>query len=498
MRIDGVGRLALGFVGLVAGCATVPKARTQPEVPVLSPTRDEVLAKIERDIAAEVKAKRWPSLAIGIVYDGKLSWWRGFGEIDSASHAPVTDQTYFRYGSITKTFTGLALLQLRDAGKLSLDDPLEKFIPEVKEVVYPTAERPPIRLRHLVTHTSAFPRAPSGLDYGDPAHVLTEADLIAALDGMTLDGTPGAFDGYSNYANCLSGIVIHRASGVPYEDWILNRIAAPLGLGIRWRQEDIPPGRLATGHSLGPKLKQDTVEVPRSWVMGACNSCGGMFGSLSDLAGYAAFELSPWPPRDAPESPVASRATLRESQMPRGKSYGVNWGFDQDATLGYLVGHSGEVAGYSAVLLMSPERGIAVVALLGFDDGVGDLQRLVKSSLTKLAPVFPRSPLPLAGSLRARIDQLIGLLEPNAGPVPEDFFTKEFVRFVLDKKETVEGHFSMLRQRGGRCRVSTLRESTANMAKLRLDCARGAIEASVWLSTRSPHSIAGFGYDFPP
>jgi CubicO group peptidase (beta-lactamase class C family) len=381
MRFDRLTTCALGL--WLAGCATAPKAPAHP------PKLDELLAKIDEEIAAEARAKHWPDVAIGLVYDGKLAWWRGHGEVDAASHAPVTDQTYFRFGSVTKTFTGLALLQLRDAGKLSLDDPLEKFVPEVRGVVYPTGEHPPIRLRHLVTHTSGIPSMPPGADFTDPGRVLTEADVLAALDGLRLEGTPGAFEGYSNYANCLSGVVVHRVSGVTYEEYVLTRIAAPLGLGIRWRQEDVPSGRLAMGHERDATGAPGgaVVELPRSWVMGACNACGGLFGSLADLGAYAAFQLSAWPPRSGPESPVASRETLRDSQSQHSKVFGVNWGMSYEPGLGHVVGHVGGAAGYSSVVVMAPDHGIAMVGLLGLGH-TGDLDKLVNAIFREVAPAL--------------------------------------------------------------------------------------------------------------
>jgi CubicO group peptidase (beta-lactamase class C family) len=496
MRFDRGTCLALGLLcSIPAGCATVPKVSAKPktgkpppEAP--PPTVEEVLAKIEHAAAAEVKAKHWPSLAIGVVADGTLRWWKGYGEIDAFSHAPVTDKTYFRYGSISKIFAGLSLLQLRDTGKLSLDDPLEKFIPEVKGVVYPTPERPPIRLVHLVTHTSALPRVPTGIDYTDPKHVLTEAELLAVLPGMTLDGTPGAFEGYSNYANCLSGVVVHRVTGMPYEDWLLSHIAAPLGLGLRWTQETVPPGLLAMGHSPAPNGQPGLVEVPRSWVLGACNSAGGLFGSLDDLAGFAAFELSAWPPREGPESAVASRATLRESQQPHGKEFGVNWGYAQSPELGYVLGHSGEVAGYSAVLRMNPERGIAVIGLLGFDEGVDDLGRLTRSALIDLERAYPTRPPDLGPTMRSKVEALVRLFEPDAGKVPEELFTPEFVKFMHG---TLDDFFGRVRESGGHCRQSKVIWGNVNAAKVEFACGRGNLNVTVYLQSAAPHAIGGFG-----
>jgi CubicO group peptidase (beta-lactamase class C family) len=490
MRFDRGTRLALGLMfSIVAGCVTVRRIPTNPAPPALPPTLDEALAKIERDAAATAKARRWPDMALGLIYDGKLSWWRGYGEVNALSHAPVTEQTYFRYGSITKTLTGLALLQLRDEGKLSLDDPLEKFIPEAKDVVYPTAEHPPIRLRDIVTHQSGLPRVPKGLDYVH--HVPTEAELVALLSGLKLEGTPGDHDEYSNYASCLAGVVIHRVSGVSYETWIRTRIAEPLALGFRWSEESVPVGRLAMGHELGPKERgSPIVEVPHSWVMGACNSCSGLYGSLADLAEFAAFEMSAWPPRDAPESPVASRATLRESHMWRSAGYGVNWYVEQDPKLGKVVRHGGLVAGYTAQVWMVPQQGLAVVGLLGFDEDWQELERLVKSSLADLETAFPK----LSLVVRAQLQRLLPLLDPGAGHVPDGFFKNNFVDVL--KTGTLDDMFELLRPHGGDCHIVEVLEGGADLADVRLECQRGALRLRIVLDEAAPHAINWFHYWF--
>ena len=361
---------------VVCGCATVRG------VPPAAPTLEAVEQAIDENAQATFQRSHWSNLALGIVSQGRLIWAKGYGSRTEGAADPVTAATVFRFGSITKTFTSLALLQLRDEGKVALDDPAERYLPELRGVVYPTAEHPPITLRELLTHTSGLP-AVGSIDYtqGSP---LTEAQLLGSLQGLKLEATPGTHYQYSNLAMCLVGLAVSRIAHLPYREVIEARIAQPLGLHLAWTPEAVGSERLASGHTPGHLPVSD-------WTLGACEPCGGIYGSLDDLARYAAFELSAWPPRDAPESPLATRSTLREAQSVLGPllkpfAFGANWVVQEDPALGHVVWHNGETLAYAAELWMLPARGLAVVALLGEGSESG-LADLVRATLKALLPV---------------------------------------------------------------------------------------------------------------
>src|SRR5262245_37528538 len=110
--------------------------------------------KILTDFAKSVHA---PGAAWGIIIDGELAHQGTFGVRDVATKAPVDGDTVFRIASMTKSFTAMSILKLRDAGKLSLDDPAERYVPELKTLRYPTSDSPRITVRHLLTHSAGFP-----------------------------------------------------------------------------------------------------------------------------------------------------------------------------------------------------------------------------------------------------------------------------------------------------------------------------------------------------
>ena len=123
-------------------------------------------------MASQIEYRDQPGVSMGIVHGGKLIWAKGFGMSDLAAKTPATPKTIYRIASITKLFTSTAILQLRDAGKLGLDDPVVKFIPGFK-VGDPFPDDPPITVRHLLTHTSGLPGEaafPYWTDHEFPTH----------------------------------------------------------------------------------------------------------------------------------------------------------------------------------------------------------------------------------------------------------------------------------------------------------------------------------------
>jgi D-alanyl-D-alanine-carboxypeptidase/D-alanyl-D-alanine-endopeptidase len=326
----------------------------------------------EQWASREVRRMGHPGMALAVVVGDAVVFAHGYGTKNKWRNDPVTPDTVFRIASITKVLSGLALLQLRDAGKLSLDDTLASRLPEAE--VLPAD--PPILLRHLVTHTSGLPRAVKGSD-------ATEADMLAKLARVHLESPPGTKTSYSNFAMGLVGPLVSRASGEPYREYLRAHVFEPLEMtGVAWEAKDVDPKLLATGHQRKKRKEGETEDPPDDpppwpklevsrfeWRMGAAEAFGGLYASVLDMAKLARFELSAWRTGVDPESAVLSRASLRESQtlalrVPGdGPRYGVNWVLDEDATYGTLVFHTGATDEYSGSLQLLPSRGVAVVLL---------------------------------------------------------------------------------------------------------------------------------------
>ena len=362
---------------LLAGCpaTTVPTPRLimRPDGTLDPDARDlrrdavlRALGSVDKRATQLVEDGHFPGVAIGIVLDNQLIWTGGYGVRDVSDRSLVSQETVFRIASVTKTMTALVLLGLRDAGKLRLDDPVSRYVPEVLKSVPRTKDAPEITLRHLMTHTSGLPRV-GGVDYSSRADKdLSQAEVIAALDGLKHDTTTGTNVEYSNLAMGLLTLVISRVSAQPFRQVMQQLLFTPLGMASTvWARDEVPPQRLATGYAKG----KDGAWTPRHhWRLGAIEGAGGAYSSVSDMARYIALQMHAWPPRDGSEDAPFTRATIRETHRIGGWSrpgqglFGAAWG------LGVLEGdlmlvHTGGTWQYASIVRVLPERGLGIVAL---------------------------------------------------------------------------------------------------------------------------------------
>ena len=153
---------------------------------------------------------------------------------------------------MTKSFTALSILKLRDEGRLSLEDPAEKYVPEMKALTYPTDDSPRITIRHLLSHAEGFPE---DNPWGDQQLSATDEMLDEWLEkGIPFSTPPGTRYEYSNYAFGLLGRIVARASGLPYETYMREEILAPLSMtGTTFEFSRIPPASRAIGYRLKPE-----------------------------------------------------------------------------------------------------------------------------------------------------------------------------------------------------------------------------------------------------
>ena len=319
-------------------------------------------------IEEQMAYRQIPGLAIGVIYDQELIWARGYGFSDLDRQTPVSPTTPFRIGSVTKGFTATAILQLRDAGKLRLDDPIRRHLPEFT-IENPFPDAPPITVWHLLTHTAGLPRDGAYPYWTDHEFPTTE-ELIAGAATQTLVYTPGTEYKYSNLGISLLGAIIETVSGENYRDYITQNIFVPLGM----KDSSVDPNSAQTDSLAkaymrrqpdGSRQTMDYYEVRGMAAMGSIVS------TVEDIAKFAALNIRQG--NTTTDGPVLSTATMREMHRPHwvypSWSGAMGLGFRIAPRDGVnTVSHGGWIGDHRAHLLSVPEKKLAVVAMTNAGD----------------------------------------------------------------------------------------------------------------------------------
>lgn len=234
-----------------------------------------------------------PGAAMGILIDGELAAVMTTGVRDLRSREPVTPESVFRIASMTKSFTAMAIVKLRDEGKLSLEDPVSRYVPELARLAYPTRDSPVLTTRHLLTHSEGFPE-----DHprGDRQLAQTDETLRAWMRaGIPFFNAPGVAYEYSNYGFAILGQIVARASGQPYRTFVQNNILVPLGMrSSTFRASNVLQDRIARGYLWEANSWRTEPLLPH----GSFGAMGGLWTSTRDLARYVAFLMTAHPPRN--------------------------------------------------------------------------------------------------------------------------------------------------------------------------------------------------------
>ncbi len=362
----------------------------------------------EFDVEAEVRARAERTLedagivglVVGTLAHGEART-QGFGRLAADVEATPDGETLFEIGSITKTFTGLLLALAVERGEVQLDTEIAELLPEPD--VAPAFGDAPIRLEHLVTHTSGLPRMPPDFRPKDPRNPFDDyeaADLYASLSRTELAQAPGARYAYSNYGAGLLGHLLERAGGASYEELVLKRICEPLGLrDTRATLAEAARARLAPGHAANGS--------PRAgWTFSALAGAGALRSSAADMLRFARANLQP----DATPIGAALRASRRRLfALPGGGGVAMGWHVEADGT----VWHNGGTGGYRSILLFDEADAVAVVVLANtMTDRVDRLGREVLTLLRRAQ----RTTIELTAKELKRYAGTYAFEDPKAAP----------------------------------------------------------------------------------
>ena len=317
-----------------------------------------------------------PAIAYGIVADGELAHSAGFGARVLGA-GPPDAETVFRIASMSKSFTASAILLLRDAGALALDDPAAQYVPELAGWTRGAADAAPVTIRQLLTMTAGFPTDDPWGDRQQGLPIAAFDELLAG--GVSFNWAPGTRFEYSNLGYAILGRVLSAASGGGYDEFIRARLLAPLGLDrTGFNADEFQPENLAVGYRHG---HGGWGEVPFD-PYGAFAPMGGVFSTVSDLARWVAGFAAAFPPDgDGADAHPLSPASRRQMQLPQAVTgwqsaarlpggppappeyYGFGLFVDEDPALGRVVSHSGGYPGFGSNMRWHPATGIGVIAL---------------------------------------------------------------------------------------------------------------------------------------
>jgi CubicO group peptidase (beta-lactamase class C family) len=455
--------------------------------------------EIERLFAAWVERAHMPGAVMGIIIDGEMVWVKASGVRDLNSRAEVTPDTVFRIASMTKSFTAMAILKLRDEGKLSLDDPAAKYAPELANLAYPTKDSPALTIRHLLTHSEGFPE---DNPWGDRQLAQSNETMSAWMRAsIPFSNAPGVAYEYSNYGFAILGQVVARAAGKPYAEYVRDNILTPLGMrSTFYEMAEVPRDRIALGH----KWEDGAWKSEPALAHGAFGSMGGVWTSARDLARYVAFLMSAFPPRDDAESGPVKRSSAREMQQAwraqparasrstldaplqlSVSSYGYGLGISQDCRFSYIVGHGGGLPGYGSLMRWLPEHGVGLIAMGNVTyASFGGLFNDALAALHNTGALKPRvvQPSPALLFAQKEIAQLILHWDDAlASRIAADNL------FMDESKERRAAYFRELTAKHGSCPMApSINAENALRGSWRMTCDRGWMDVTITLAPTMP------------
>jgi len=335
-----------------------------------------------------------PGAAVGVWVNGRAAYaCHGVTSVDNP--LPVDRDTIFVLGSVTKTFTATALMRLVAQGRVDLDAPVRRYVPELRLADERTAAS--ITVMNLLNHTAGLGLG-SIAETGDGDDAL--ARYVAMLPELELIGPPGARASYSQAGFNLIGRIIEKATGLTYERAVASLLFEPLGLDHSYYLAgDVLPRRFAVGHNPGED-GAPTVALLRKRSRGD-NPGGGLESSAADLLRWARFHLGDGHARSGEQVLPAEMVqrmrepTVRLRGSSLGDEIGIAW-FLRDVDGVRTVGHGGSTNGQFAELLTVPERDFAVVSLSNAGPGgIPFNQAVVRWALEHHLGVVDRDPEPV-------------------------------------------------------------------------------------------------------
>ena len=387
----------------------------------------DVAAQIElfsNWMEGQIEIRNLPGIVVGVVSGDDLVWTEGFGHADIESEKAMETTTRFRMASHSKLFTATAIMQLREQGKIRLDDPVTDYLPWFTYEMASPGD-PPITIEHLLTHSSGLPREASShwTDFDFP----TEEEVRELMQDRIAPFSPEARWKYSNLAYTIAGLVIEEVSGLSWARYLQQNIFDPLSMTAS--SVDMPDPNMATGY--GRRMPDGSRQIFPFVDARGMAAATGLTSTVEDMARFVSAQF-----RNGArgEDRILSTASLRE--MHRVRMLETTWtrgqgiGFSVQRREGALyVGHGGGYPGYTTNTTIQLDSEIGVIVLTNTNDS---------------------NPAQIAQQLMATVGEAVA--EAAAEPPQVIVWESSWERFA-----------GVYRSRGGETRVLVLNERLVSM-----------------------------------
>lgn len=376
-------RLGLVIVCLTMQLLCLPPAYTQEKATATA------IEKLRAAVRYEVEQKELPAFSISLIDRDQVVWADGFGFQDAEKKIPATAETVYRVGSVSKLFTDIAVMQLVEGGKIDLDAPVQKYLPDFKP------ENPfgiPLTLRQMMSHRSGLVRESPVGNYFDPSEPSLSA-TVASLNDTKLVYKPETKTKYSNAAVSVVGAALERQLDVSHPERVRQTILEPL---------EMNQSSFVVSSSIEPKLATGWMrtydgrrfEAP-TFLLGT-GPAGNMYSNVLDLSKFVSCLFEEGKTQSGqilkPMSLDLMTTPIEDSD---GKPQGFGLGFHVQKLDGYTkIGHGGAVYGFSTQLEALPERKLGVVAASSLDGSNGVVRRLADYALRLMIAAQDGKPLP--------------------------------------------------------------------------------------------------------
>ena len=405
------------------------------------------LPKIETIFRRHAEKNHYPGYVYGLVVGDSLIFSGAVGTVNISSQQPVTVESQFHIASMTKSFTAMAILKLRDEGKLSLLDQVSKYVPELANSRYLTRDASPINIRNLLTMTSGFPE---DNPWADRQLEDSDEELMNFLrDGISFSTTPSFQYEYSNLGYALLGTIVSRVSGITYQQYITNQILKPLGMANTfWEYSEVPDNELAQGY----RWENEKWEEEPMLHTGAFGAMGGLITSMGDFSKYIALHLSVWPPRIEPGEGPIKLSSIREMHIPTASrlfanaknannepcpftsGYGYGLFIRKDCNGLIQIGHSGGLPGFGSNYRFYPEYDLGIISFSNLTyASAGSANYEAINVIFKQSSIESRK-LPISDILKERTEQVIKLIHTWDKELGEEILAENF---YLDHKREI-------------------------------------------------------------